>query len=99
MHTAPCPCSALHGWTAMGEGSIVPLAVVPLPVPDLGQVLAVGGDILAVLHQLILHLLNEIGGSVAQLGQTLDGVDDQVEAVDVVLTRMSKGVVMVPSSL
>ena len=38
-----------------------------------------------VLHQLVLHLLDEVGGGVAQLGQPLDRVDDQIEAVDVVL--------------
>ena len=81
----PCPVPHCTDGLVMGRDWLFPFAVVPLPVPDLGQVLAVGGDILAVLHQLILHLLNEIGGSVAQLGQTLDCVDDQVEAVDVVL--------------
>ena len=40
----------------------------PLPVPDLRQVDAVVPDILAVLHQLVIHLLHQIGAPVAQLG-------------------------------
>ena len=44
-----------------------------------------GGDILLVLHQLVPHELDQERAPVAQLGQTLDGVDDQIEAVDVVL--------------
>ena len=56
----------------------------PLPVPDLRQVDAVVPDILAVLHQLVVHLLHQIGAPVAQLGQTAHGVDDQIEAVNVI---------------
>ena len=74
------------------------VSTVPLPVPDFGHVLAVGGDILLVLHQLVLHELNEEGPPVAQLGQPLYRVDDQIEASMRLSTRMSKGVVMVPSS-
>ena len=36
------------------------------------------------LHQLILHLLDQVGAAIAQLGQTANRVDDQVKAVDVV---------------
>ena len=64
-------------------GALSALAL-PLPVPDLRQVDAVVPDILAVLHQLVVHLLHQIGAPVAQLGQTAHGVDDQIEAVNVI---------------
>ena len=57
----------------------------PLPVEDLGQVLAHLVDVLLVLDELIVYLLDEIRAAVAQLGQVLDRVLDQVEAVDLVL--------------
>ena len=65
------------------SGVLLALAL-PLPVPDLRQVDAVVPDILAVLHQLVIHLLHQIGAPVAQLGQTAHGVDDQIEAVNVI---------------
>ena len=57
----------------------------PLPVEDLGQVLAHLVDVLLVLEELVVYLLDEIRAAVAQLGQVLDRVLDQVEAVDLVL--------------
>ena len=36
------------------------------------------------LHQLILHLLDQVCAAIAQLGQAANRVDDQVKAVDVV---------------
>ena len=57
----------------------------PLPVEDLGQVLAHLVDVLLVLDELVVYLLDEIRAAVAQLGQVLDRVLDQVEAVDLVL--------------
>ena len=38
-----------------------------------------------VLDELVVYLLDEIRAAVAQLGQVLDRVLDQVEAVDLVL--------------
>ena len=57
----------------------------PLPGEDLGQVLAHLVDVLLVLDELVVYLLDEIRAAVAQLGQVLDRVLDQVEAVDLVL--------------
>ena len=57
----------------------------PLPVEDLGQVLAHLVDVLLVLEELVVYMLDEIRAAVAQLGQVLDRVLDQVEAVDLVL--------------
>ena len=57
----------------------------PLPVEDLWQVLAHLVDVLLVLDELVVYLLDEIRAAVAQLGQVLDRVLDQVEAVDLVL--------------
>ena len=58
------------------------------------------GDILLVLHQLVLQLLDEESAPGAQLlRQQMDDIHGQVEAVQVVERRMSKGVVMVPSSI
>ena len=57
----------------------------PLPVEDLGQVLAHLVDVLLVLDELVVYLLDEIRAAVAPLGQGLDRVLDQVEAVDLVL--------------
>ena len=56
----------------------------PLPVGDLGQVHAVRGDVLPVLDELIAHLLHSVGAAVAELGQALDDVDDEVEAVKLI---------------
>ena len=91
--------SLLESYHTGTGGSIVSSSAIPLPVSYLGHILAVGGDILAVLHQLVFHLLDQVGGAVAQLGQTLNCVHNQVEAVDVVAYPHVEGVVMVPSSL
>ena len=67
------------------------VAVIPLPFADFRQVAAVGGDILVVLYQLVLHQLDEEGAAIAQLGQALDYVDDQIKAVDAVLNPHVEG--------
>ena len=77
-----------------GGGSI---RQVPFPIQNLRQVLADLVDVLLVLHQLVVHLLDQVSAAVAELRQVLDGVLDQVEAISF-CTRMSNGVVMVPSS-
>ena len=56
----------------------------PLPVGDLGQIHAVRGDVLPVLDELVAHLLHGVGAAVAELGQALDDVDDEVEAVELI---------------
>ena len=63
-----CPASfeAGHFYFADKSGSLNSLAVVPLPLPDLRQVHAVILDILAVLHQLVVHPLDQIGPPVTQ---------------------------------
>ena len=43
---------------------------IPLPVADLGKIHTVVADVLAMLHQLILHLLDEVCAAIAQLRQT-----------------------------
>ena len=43
---------------------------IPLPAADLGQIHTVVADVLAMLHQLILHLLDEVCAAIAQLRQT-----------------------------
>ena len=57
---------------------------IPLPVADLGQIHTVVADVLAMLHQLILHLLDEVCAAIAQLWQTAHRVDDQIKPVNVV---------------
>ena len=42
------------------------------------------GDVLPVLDELVAHLLHGVGAAVAELGQALDDVDDEVEAVELV---------------
>ena len=44
---------------------------IPLPAADLGQIHTVVADVLAMLHQLILHLLDEVCAAIAQLRQRL----------------------------
>ena len=67
------------------------LGGVPLPVADFFHILAVLGDILLVLHQLVVHALDEVRALVAQLGQVDDGVLHQVEAVNLVLHAHIEG--------
>ncbi len=57
----------------------------PLPVADLFEVLAVLGNVLLVLYQLIIHFLDEVGTTVAQLRQMHYRVFYQTEAVKLVL--------------
>ena len=72
----------LYAYSAAGA-----FAILPPPVAHLGQVDAVVADVLAVLDELILHLLHEVGAAVAELRQAADRVDDEVKAVDVVQKR------------
>ena len=57
----------------------------PLPVEDLGLVLAHLVDVLLVLEELVVYLLDEIRAADAQQEQVLDRDLDQVAAVDLVL--------------
>ena len=56
----------------------------PLPVRDFGQVHAVFGDILLVLHELVLHLLDEVGPAVAELRQVVHRGHDEIKAVEAI---------------
>lgn len=57
----------------------------PLPVDDLRQILANFVDVVLMSNQLVVHLLDQISALVAQLRQVLQGILNQVEAVDLVL--------------
>src|ERR1043165_527893 len=56
----------------------------PLPAADRRHVVAVLADVLLVLDQLLVEGLLEVGGTSAELRQTLDHVLAEMEAVDVV---------------
>jgi hypothetical protein len=56
-------------------------------------------NVLLVLDQLVLELLLQVNAFVAGLRQAVNGVHHEVKAVQSFSTVMSKGVVMVPSSL
>ena len=47
----------------------LPCLAIPFPVADFGQILTDLVDILLVLHQLVVHLLNQVRALVAQLRQ------------------------------
>src|SRR3954453_15712505 len=55
----------------------------PPPVANLGQVVTVARDELAVLDQFVLHLLLDVGAARPELRQTVDHVVDEMEAVEV----------------
>ena len=57
----------------------------PLPVAYFGKILTVLADVLLVSYQRIHHLLIEVRALVAQLGQSLYHVENEVESVDLVL--------------
>ncbi len=57
----------------------------PLPVTNFFEILAVFGNILFVLDQLVVHLLNQMRAFVAKLRQMHNRVFYKVEAVDFVL--------------
>ncbi len=71
----------------------------PLPVANLRHVLAVLVDVLLVLDQLVFQLLFQVDALVAGLRQAVDGVQTRWKRSRSFNTVMSKGVVMVPSSL
>jgi hypothetical protein len=54
---------------------------VPLPVPNLRQVLTVLVDVMLMLNQLVPHLLFQIGTWATQLRQPIDHVLHQMKAV------------------
>src|SRR3954467_3105813 len=57
------------------------VSVRPGPARDLGRVLALGGRYGRGRQTCIDHLLTESGGALAEAGNTIDHVDDEVEAV------------------
>src|ERR1700674_1952578 len=56
----------------------------PAPVLDLGHVVAVAGDVLLVLNQLIAHRLLGISGDIAELWHPVDHVRRQMKPIEVV---------------
>ena len=76
--------SLLSGFDCSNEESLI-LRQVPLPIENLRHILTDLVDVVLVLHQLVVHLLDEVCTAVAQLGQMQDGILDQMEAVDLVL--------------
>jgi hypothetical protein len=71
----------------------------PLPMPYLRHILAVLNNIVAMIGKLVVHSLTHIGCMVAELRDPVDHVNNQLKTVELFSTAMSKGVVVVPSSL
>ena len=69
---------------------------VPLPVQNFGHILADLVDGVLVGDKLVVHLLDEVGTAVAQLGQMQQCILEKRSIS--FCTRISNGVVMVPSS-
>lgn len=67
------------------QNKLLVLRQMPLPVDDLRQILANFVDVVLMSNQLVVHLLDQISALVAQLRQVLQGILNQVEAVDLVL--------------
>src|SRR4029450_7085127 len=79
----PAPASEIRG--GISAGPLGALAVArPAPLPDLGHVLAVPGDVLLVLDQLVANGLLGVRGARAQLGDAIDDVLEQMETIHVV---------------
>src|SRR5678815_2522161 len=57
---------------------------VPLPVLDLRQVLAVAGDVLAMLDQLVAHALAQMRRVSSQSGDAIDHAFDEMKPVELV---------------
>ena len=58
---------------------------VPLPVQNFRHILTNLVDVVLVGDEFVVHLLDEVGTAVAQLGQMQQCILDQMEAVDLVL--------------
>lgn len=92
-HPPQSPCGGCGGWHISGFGvskqrvqnKLLVLRQMPLPVDDLRQILANFVDVVLMSNQLVVHLLDQISALVAQLRQVLQGILNQVEAVDLVL--------------
>jgi hypothetical protein len=69
---------------------LLSFGVAPLLVANLRQVFAVFGDVLLVFDQLAPELLLQVDALVAGLRQAVDGVHDEVEAVQLVQHRHVK---------
>lgn len=67
----------------------------PLPIQNFGHILVDLVDVVLVSDQLVVHLLDDVRTAVAQLGQMQQRILDQMISF---CTRISNGVVMVPSS-
>src|SRR5260370_17465503 len=63
----------------------------PTPVADQWHVLAMAGDVLAMLDQAVAHFVLEVIATSGELRQTIDDVLDEVEAIHVVQYRHVEG--------
>ena len=66
---------------------------------NVGHVCTMGADIVVVLAQPVEAVLLYGGSPGGKAGDAVDYLDREVETVEAVRTTMSKGVVVVPSSL
>ena len=62
-------------------------SVRPFPVADLRHIVAVAGDVLFVLDELVAQKLLEVGAPALQPGHAVDHVAGQMEAVEIVQHR------------
>src|SRR3569833_3665150 len=60
------------------------LTMLPYPVADFWHVLSADDDVIGVLGELVAHELAQVGGPVAELRNSVDGINDQMEPVEVV---------------
>src|SRR5260221_8256808 len=56
----------------------------PRPIADFRHILAVSLDVMLVFDEFVLELLLQVDALAARLRQAIDGVDHEMEAVDVV---------------
>lgn len=70
----------------------------PLPVEDFGHILTDLVDVVLVGDELVVHLLDQVRALVAQLGRCSRASLTRWKRSISFCTRISNGVVMVPSS-
>src|SRR5256885_17230861 len=64
---------------------------VPTPVAHQRHVLAMAGDVLAMLDQPDAHFVLEVSAAAGELRQTIDDILDEVEAIHIVQHRHIEG--------
>src|SRR5438128_1683709 len=81
----PGPRSAKNRRTwPVGRGWGITELVRPFPVFDLGHVVAVFGDVLLMIDQLIAQGLVRAGGATTKLGHAIDYIEREIKAIDIV---------------